>query len=309
MMYAPPPPPPMMGAPPPANFYGQNAVPVTAPVPVPIPPPQAAAQQAPPPAAAPVPAAKPKSEASKLNAFLAECLAVGCLKGFKYYELYLRGREELLLRVYNNPDDFKKVSKQPSSMNLARSQSRIMLSNKTQNRLMWQSTDALPPASPCDRELEKDPSKTAFLIAGYARYKCPFVWLRTNHSKFAKLTENSKHDDPIKLESAAAWKTSDNVRVSDIIAEVIGIAVSPPPINPFAVNLGYYDDLPLEESVVCVGAMLDFLQKIYLSNSPYALAVFRDIEKLSTRLWQETAELSTMVATGAASPRRTTATA
>ncbi|KAJ1497632.1 hypothetical protein HMI54_013468, partial [Coelomomyces lativittatus] len=65
---------------------------------------------------------KPKSEANKLGAFLSDCLFVGCLKGFKYFEVYLRGREELLVRVYNQPSTHVPViSKQPSSKDLAKS--------------------------------------------------------------------------------------------------------------------------------------------------------------------------------------------
>ncbi|RUP48560.1 hypothetical protein BC936DRAFT_144393 [Jimgerdemannia flammicorona] len=43
-----------------------------------------------------------RSETIRLGTFLADCLTVGCLKGFRHFEVYLRGREELLLRVYNN---------------------------------------------------------------------------------------------------------------------------------------------------------------------------------------------------------------
>lgn len=41
--------------------------------------------------------------------------------------------------------------------------------------------DALP-ASPSDKDIEQDQSRTAFLIAGYARYRRPYVWLRSNHA-------------------------------------------------------------------------------------------------------------------------------
>ncbi|KAL7753321.1 hypothetical protein RI367_001096 [Sorochytrium milnesiophthora] len=259
-------------------------------------------------------ATKTKSETSKLNAFLSECLAVGCLKGFKYYELYLRGREELLLRVYNVAATKGSMSRQPSSMDLARSHSKGNLSLKSQKRfvtnaiatampqmtlvfppnirLLWSmSMEALPPASPCDRELEKDSSKTAFLIAGYARYKCPYVWLRTNHTRFKRFQESAKVDDPLKLETVNSWKTSDDVKASDIIAELISITVQPPPKNPFAVDHTFYDTLPLEESLVCVSAMIDFLQKVYIRDTPYAEEVFADLQLLQSRHWDEFGEL------------------
>ncbi|ORZ39915.1 hypothetical protein BCR44DRAFT_1458048 [Catenaria anguillulae PL171] len=179
-------------------------------------------------------------------------------KGFKYFELYLRGREELLLRVYNDPEATNNTVSKPNTVILARSQ------------LAWQSTDALPPASPCDREMEKDTSKTAFLIAAYAKYKFPLVWLRTNHAKLARFTDTSKEDYPVKLDTVNAWKTNDSIHLSDIIAEIVFLAVTPPPHNPFAINHSVYDTLPIEESLVCVSAMLDFLNKVYLSSVPYA---------------------------------------
>ncbi|KAI9168288.1 hypothetical protein H9P43_007660 [Blastocladiella emersonii ATCC 22665] len=252
-------------------------------------------------------AAKAKADSAKLQSFLSECLAVGTLKGFKYFELYLRGREELVLRVYNDPDGSTALTRQPSTRELARSQSRNLLASRSHHRLLWQSTDALPPASPCDRELERNSNYTAFLVAGYAKYKSPFVWLRTNHAKFARWVDESatKEDVPVKLDTVNKWKNSDSIHVADILAELLNIAMSPPPLNPFAINHALFDELPLEESVVSTAAMLDFLQKVYLSDAPHAHHLLADIERLQQRLWTETAELSATVPTGAASPRRT----
>ncbi|KAI9221394.1 hypothetical protein BC828DRAFT_404967 [Blastocladiella britannica] len=257
---------------------------------------------------------KPKTDAQKLHSFLAECLAMGTLKGFKYFELYLRGREELLIRVYNDADKHAKSAvwgRLPSSAGLARMQSRNLLALKTQQRLAWQSTDALPPASPCDRELERDPTKTAFLLAGYAKYKCPFVWLRTNHAKFRNTrpadASGTNEDVPLKLDTVAKWKSVDSIHASDVVAEVISLAVTPPPMNPYAINHALYDSLPLEESVVCAGAMVDFLGKVYASSAPYAHLVLADIERLFARVWAETADLAAVDPTlggGSASPRR-----
>jgi hypothetical protein len=36
-----------------------------------------------------------------LSRLLTELLQLGCLSGFKYFETYLRGREELLLKVFD----------------------------------------------------------------------------------------------------------------------------------------------------------------------------------------------------------------
>ncbi len=39
----------------------------------------------------------------KLQGFLAEMLRLGTVKGFKYFAMYLRGREEMILSVVNQP--------------------------------------------------------------------------------------------------------------------------------------------------------------------------------------------------------------
>ena len=38
-----------------------------------------------------------------LKAFLTEMLKMGSVKGFKYFAMYMRGREELILSVVNEP--------------------------------------------------------------------------------------------------------------------------------------------------------------------------------------------------------------
>jgi hypothetical protein len=39
----------------------------------------------------------------RLQAFLAEMLKFGTMKGFKNFAMYLRGREELVISVLNQP--------------------------------------------------------------------------------------------------------------------------------------------------------------------------------------------------------------
>lgn len=84
---------------------------------------------------------------------------------------------------------------------------------------------AIIPASPCDREIEKDQTKTAFLIAGYARYKRPYVWLRSNHQKIAKispdLSTSVENDAPVKLASVDKWISSEDIKLWEILSEII----------------------------------------------------------------------------------------
>ncbi|RIB01785.1 hypothetical protein C2G38_951962 [Gigaspora rosea] len=230
-----------------------------------------------------------KSDTLRLSAFLADCLSVGCLKGFKHFEVYLRGREELLLRVYI--DGQKRNSEESdrmiyNSLSLAKFQSNALFSPKTRRTLSNGSDfmEMTSPSSPLDEELEKEEANHVFLIAGYARYKRPYVWLRSNHKRLIQLQDDQKleTDNPLKLDTIAAWKMQD-VKLWDIIAEVITLSLSPPPENPFEINHSYYDTLPLEECAVSTGAMVDFLQKVYLKDTNHSDKVFEDIKILQQR--------------------------
>lgn len=53
------------------------------------------------------------------------------------------------------------------------------------------------------------------------------------------------------------------------MAEIITLTLSPSPINPFRINHSYFDTLPLEECVIATGAMMDFLQRVYMKDTPY----------------------------------------
>ncbi|RIA87917.1 hypothetical protein C1645_776268 [Glomus cerebriforme] len=229
---------------------------------------------------------KENSETARLSLFLVDCLSVGCLRGFKHFEVYLRGREELLLRVYIDNSHISNRSSY-NSLSLAKSQSNALFSPKTRRTLSNGSdfmNTVLPPSSPLDKDLEKDETNHVFLIAGYARYKCPYVWLRSNHKRLIQLQDDQKleTDNPLKLDTIAAWKTRD-IRLWNIIAEVITLCLDPAPENPFEINHSYYDALPLEEMAVSTGAMVDFLQKVYLMDTSFADKVFEDIKLLQQR--------------------------
>ncbi|KAG0294450.1 hypothetical protein BGZ98_001773, partial [Dissophora globulifera] len=138
-----------------------------------------------------------------------------------------------------------------------------------------------PPLSPIDTELEKDDSRTTFLLAGYPRYKCPYVWLRSNHKRLIQTNNDQKVEanDPLKLSTISAWRT-DDIRLWDIMAEIINLTLAPAPANPFRINLAYFETLPLEECVVSTGAMMDFLQRVYMKDTSYTDAVYADIRQL-----------------------------
>ncbi|KAI9021191.1 hypothetical protein DFJ74DRAFT_707158 [Hyaloraphidium curvatum] len=263
----------------------------------------------PPAAGQPQPAAQqpqqPAAGGNQLPALLAELHALGTLACFRHFDPYLRGREELLLRVSNDGrpqhtmahSNVASVVEPSEAQNLSyRTRQAIKASESLRNPLDH------PPASPCDRELERDDSRTTFLVAGYARYGKPFVWLRsTDPAVLARLAHVRPPPDtpstpgtadvPLKLDSTARWAAGEDVHASDIVAELVGVAVLPPPANPFAVDHGFLDALPLEESVLLSGALAEFLAGVWGRGGPLAEKVWPDLQELLHRHTKELCEL------------------
>ena len=50
------------------------------------------------------------------------------------------------------------------------------------------------------------------------------------------------------------------------MAEIVKLCMYPSPLNPFAVDLKYFDGLPLAEKIIATGAMASFLQKVVCSG-------------------------------------------
>ncbi|KAJ3336734.1 hypothetical protein HDU93_002279 [Gonapodya sp. JEL0774] len=218
-------------------------------------------------------ARSPSKEPQKLTPLLAEFLSFGCLSGFRYFETYLRGREELIIRVYNDsktPIFSAHPHAHANSVDLAKEMgSKLVISYRTQQLMSLKTFSGLPPASPADKDLEKDSTKTAFLIAGYARYGKPFVWLRSHHSRLLQTHGQDSSDSPLTLTSTTNWPKGD-VKLAEIVAELVTATLLPPPSNPFAVDHSFFDSIPLEESIVLSGAMVDFLSKLYTRRTPWS---------------------------------------
>ncbi|XP_060573330.1 uncharacterized protein LOC132731212 [Ruditapes philippinarum] len=240
----------------------------------------------------------------KLQAFLSEMLKLGTVKGFKYFAMYMRGREEMVLSVLNHPQSIsspvhskpdhseterKTLSKSESfsSQNLPYDQRSLMLSVRSQMILSTHGVKdvGLPPASPSAEEsLPTDEKSTLFLIAGYSRYNCPYVWVRSNHDRLVKLTgESRERDCPLKLKTTMKWKDND-VFVWDIIAELVKLCTYPAPRNPFEIDFDYFSMLPLSEKVLATAAMVTILQKILIQTSDhkqYAGPVFEELQLIT----------------------------
>ncbi|KAJ1914672.1 hypothetical protein IWQ60_008732 [Tieghemiomyces parasiticus] len=262
---------------------------------------------------------KAETEAARLSEFLQDLMVVGSLKGFKYLELSVRGREELLLRVRNDYPDLAaptpKVppnsllvlrSANPAATNLplipvhpvyyvvrSQARNRALTSIRTQTILQEPPPPFEPPKSCIDRDLERDDRYTSFLIAAYGRYRCPYVWLRSHHERLIRIKENQKleTDNPLKLESTSCWKQFD-IRPWDIIVEVVCLTLRPQPENPFAIDHAYFDHLPLEEAVVRTGAMVKFLQRMSVRHYYFSEThLVEDLEKLQLKHYDAFCEL------------------
>ena len=58
-----------------------------------------------------------------------------------------------------------------------------------------------------------------------------------------------------------------DVRVWDVVAELVRICTVPCPPNPFAVDLDYFSALPASDRVITSAAMISFLQRVLASGS------------------------------------------
>lgn len=65
------------------------------------------------------------------------------------------------------------------------------------------------------------------------------------------------------------WHIHVDVKVWDVLAELIQICTSPSPPNPFAVDFDYFDALHLPERALASGAMAAFLQRI-VASAPHS---------------------------------------
>ncbi|XP_031565577.1 uncharacterized protein LOC116300779 isoform X2 [Actinia tenebrosa] len=238
-------------------------------------------------------------EKKRLQGFLGEILRVGCLKGFKYFALYLRGREELICKVLNEPMSPEILSyyTSPSSEKMKTGKSSFSFDTAPtlpRNDLSGYGfmDVGLPPASPSERDIDlKDDKSTLLLIAAYARYNCPYVWVRSNHERLVSFTgggdESKLRDSPLKLKSTTSWKLNDS-KLWDIIGEVVKLCMYPAPLNPFAIDFQYFEGLSLGERLIATGAMVNFLQKVVSSGDHiYNARVFDDLGELTRQHFKD----------------------
>ncbi|XP_027894781.1 uncharacterized protein LOC114157818 [Xiphophorus couchianus] len=238
---------------------------------------------------------KEREQKRKLQHFLNDLALLGSLQGFKYFQPWLRGKEELLLTVVNEDLGWRSpgflvsrvssyssssscVSPSSSSPSLdSRSSSPLpgeprgppdVQTNNSHSRTPTQ-TDREPngeehllPASPSEGEIAvPEVNCTLFLLAGYVKYGRPYAWIRSNHERLVSIggMDSMVKDTPMKLKSITDWQTR-GIRVWDIVSELVCLCSVPSPSNPLALDMRYIKTLPLHDRFLVTGALLGFLE-------------------------------------------------
>ncbi|KAJ0006275.1 hypothetical protein NQD34_013548 [Periophthalmus magnuspinnatus] len=224
----------------------------------------------------------------RLQHFLADLALLGSLQGFKYFQPWLRGKEELLLTVVNedlgwhspayvvsrassssSSSNSSDASSSSSTLSLASSRCSSPLPGDPQptHNSVHKSQDShneehLLPASPSEKEMAiPEVNCTLFLVAGYVKYGRPYAWIRSNHERLVNIggIDSLVKDTPMKLKSITDWQTQ-GIRVWDVVSELVSLCTVPSPSNPFALDLRYVKSLPLTDRFLVTGALLNFLE-------------------------------------------------
>uniref|UniRef100_A0A8C4QMD3 Si:dkey-19b23.7 n=1 Tax=Eptatretus burgeri TaxID=7764 RepID=A0A8C4QMD3_EPTBU len=200
--------------------------------------------------------------------------------GFQHFSLRLRGREELLVTVVNREtvgSRFQSDRGSPRSSDTAPVRASDCSLDEQQN-------EELLPASPGDQEAAiPPPGSSLFLLAAYARYGRPYVWLRSSPPNV--IPPGACCDRPLPLPSTQHWLDHD-VSVWDVIADLVSFCSdsrSSPP-NPFAIDYAWLLILPHTARLFATGAAIHFLQSLFLKgDSRYHSALLGELLSL-TRL-------------------------
>ncbi|KAM4536738.1 uncharacterized protein PAE49_021218 isoform 1-T1 [Odontesthes bonariensis] len=205
-----------------------------------------------------------REQKRKLQHFLNDLALVGSLQGFKYFQPWLRGKEELLLTVVNEDLGWRSpgfavsrassystssscsssdVSPSSSSPSLASrsssplpgeppgppdSQSHAHTKTEPQTAREPSGEEHLLPASPSEREIAvPEVNCTLFLLAGYVKYGRPYAWIRSNHERLVNIggTDSMVKDTPMKLKSISDWQTRGETHVSTF-SETINVKIN-----------------------------------------------------------------------------------
>ncbi|KAI9543304.1 hypothetical protein NQZ68_011953 [Dissostichus eleginoides] len=228
-----------------------------------------------------------REQRRKLQHFLNDLALLGSLQGFKYFQPWLRGKEELLLTVVNEDLGFRSpgfvVSRASSLSSISSCNSSDVSPSSSSPSLGSRGSSPLPGEEPPGPREHPDPREppgprepphthqdaatdcqevncTLFLLAGYVKYGRPYAWIRSNHERLVNIggTDSMVKDTPMKLKSISDWQTR-GIRVWDVISELVCLCTVPSPSNPFALDMRYIQNLPFPDRFLVTGALLNFL--------------------------------------------------
>ncbi|KAI1898826.1 hypothetical protein AGOR_G00076350 [Albula goreensis] len=242
-----------------------------------------------------------KEQRRKLQYFLSDLAILGSLQGFRYFQPWLRGREELLLTIVNEDlgwhspgfpvsvaSSFSSSTTGSSSSSSSEATSPLSAAQPTPGPPQQANRNVeahLLPASPSEREIAvPEINCTLFLLAGYAKYGRPYAWIRSNHERLVNIggTDSMVRDTPMKLKSITDWG-SQGTRVWDVVSELVCLCTIPPPANPFALDMRYLQTLPLSERFLVSGALINFLEILVVQCSqeePFYSKVVEEMDPL-----------------------------
>ncbi|XP_043933270.1 uncharacterized protein LOC122806697 isoform X5 [Protopterus annectens] len=150
-----------------------------------------------------------KDHKKRLKQFTDEMMLLGSLQGFRYFQPWLRGKEELLLTVVNEDAVWQSHYPLPAPNVLSvQCQDQNLRLSPSREEMAGNMEDMVPPASPYEREISMPGTNcTLFLLAVYAKYQHPYVWIRSSHERFVNVNKNDAlaHDSPLKLKSISEW--------------------------------------------------------------------------------------------------------
>uniref|UniRef100_A0A3Q2YUC1 Si:dkey-19b23.7 n=1 Tax=Hippocampus comes TaxID=109280 RepID=A0A3Q2YUC1_HIPCM len=263
-----------------------------------------------------------RSHRRKLQHFLADLALLGSLQGFKYFQPWLRGKEELLLTVVNEDlvshlQQCFSIFFEPSGtvfenhcwkivpLTVTARQPKMMPSSflRTFYFVLREpsSEEHLLPASPSEREMAvPEVNCTLFLLAGYMKYGRPHAWIRSNHERLVSIrgTDSMVRDTPLKLKSITDWQAG-GIRVWDVVSELVSLCTVPFPSNPFALDMRYIQSLPVSERFLATGALLNFLETYATIVTDVCSPVLEEVKPLRRLHVQTLLELQRLKKTSA----------
>ncbi|XP_041093190.1 uncharacterized protein si:dkey-19b23.7 isoform X1 [Polyodon spathula] len=205
-----------------------------------------------------------KENKKQLQQFLGDLVLLGSLQGFQYFQPWLRGKEEMLLTVVNEDVGWRSprfpgsVASSLSSSSSGGCSVNVGVPGSEEPALLLSSRVGegyLLPASPSDHELAiPEVNCTLFLLAGYAKYGRPYAWIRSNHERLVNIggADSLIRDTPMKLKSVADWSTQ-GTQVWEVVSELVALCTSPPPVNPFSLDMRFLQSLPPTQRLLAPG--------------------------------------------------------